>query len=127
MVVRHHRDLIAWQLADQFKKEVFRLLESSPAARSDFRYRSQLVDSATSVTANLVEGFRRFSPGDFPRFIDYSLASLGEAEQRLRDGIELGYFKEGACEAAFKLARRCLTAAIRLKQSQRRFKPKRRG
>jgi len=95
MAVRHHRELIAWQLADQFKKEVFRLLESSPAALSDFRYRSQLVDSSTSVTANLVEGFRRFSPGEFPRFIDYSLASLGEAEQRLRDGIELGISRKG--------------------------------
>jgi four helix bundle protein len=127
MAVRHHRDLITWQLADEFKSEVIRLLKSSPAAWSDLRYRSQLVDCSLSVTANLVEGFRRFSSGEFPRFIDYSLASLGEAEQRLKDGIELGHFQAEACEPAFKLARRCLTAAIRLKQSQRRFKPKRRG
>jgi four helix bundle protein len=127
MAVRHHRDLIAWQLADQFKSEVIRLVKSNPAAWGDLRYRSQLVASSTSVTANLVEGFRRYSSGEFPRFIDYSLASLGEAEQRLRDGIELGYFKGKDCEAAFLLARRCLTASIRLKQSQRRFNPKRRG
>ena len=99
MAVRHHRDLIAWQLADEFKSEVIRLMKTSPNAWSDLKYRS----------------------------IDYSLASLGEAEQRLRDGIELGYFKGKDCEAAFLLARRCLTASIRLKQSQRRFNPKRRG
>ena len=39
--------------------------------------RNQLLDAASSVPANLVEGFRRYSPGEFPRFIDYSLASLG--------------------------------------------------
>lgn len=113
-------------MADQFKSEVIRLLKSSPAAWSDLRYRSQLLDSASSVAANLVEGFRRYSPREFSRFIDYSMASLGEAEQRLRDGIELGYFGEDACKAAFRLARRCLTASIRLKHSQRRFEPRRR-
>ena len=121
-MVGDYRELIAWQLADQFKSEVFRLLKSSPDAWSNWKYRIQLLDAASSVPANLVEGFRRFSSGDFPRFIDYSLGSMGEAEQRLRDGIELGYFKEEDCAAAFRLARRCLTASVRLKQSQRRFK-----
>jgi four helix bundle protein len=125
-MVRRYRDLIAWQLGNQFKAEVFRLLKSSPEAWSNLKYRSQLLDSAASVVANLVEGFLRFSPGEFPKFIDYSLGSLGEAEQRLRDGIELGYFEEADCETAFRLARRCLTASIRLKQSQRRIQPKKR-
>ena len=125
-VVPRYQDLIAWQMADHFKAEVFRLLKASPNAWSDFRYRSQLLSASTSVTANLVEGFRRFSPTEFPKFIDYSVASLGEAEQRLRDGIELGYFKAEDCASAFRFARRCLTASLRLKHSQRKFLPKRR-
>ena len=55
------------------------------------------------------------------RFLDYAAASLGEAEQRLQDGIQLSYFKAEDCTEAFKLARRCLTASIRLKQSQQRY------
>jgi hypothetical protein len=55
------------------------------------------------------------------RFLDYSIASLGEAELRLKQGIRLGYFRAAECAHASTLARRCLTACIRLKQSQRRF------
>jgi four helix bundle protein len=123
MAVARYQDLIAWQLADQFKSEVFRLVKSSTEASRNLKYRNQLLDAACSVTSNLVEGFRRFSPGEFPRFIDYSLASLGETEQRLQDGIALGYFTAQECAGAFQLARRCLTASVRLKHSQRRFRP----
>jgi len=121
MAVRSYRDLIAWQLADRFKKEVFRLLRESPDAWNDLRFRNQLLDAATSVTSNLAEGFLRYSPGEFRKFIDYGLGSLAEAEGRLDDGIELRYFRADACAQAFLLARRCLTASIRLKQSQQRF------
>jgi four helix bundle protein len=118
MMVSHYRELIAWQLAEQFKVEVVRLVRSSPDASKNIRYRDQVMNAAASVTANIVEGFLRFSPGDFRRFIDYSLASLGETESRLKDGVLIGYFSDRDCAAAFKLARRCLTACIRLKQSQ---------
>jgi four helix bundle protein len=127
MVVSHYRDLIAWQLAEQFQVEVVRLVRSSPEASKNIRYRDQVINSATSVTANIVEGFLRYSPGDFRRFIDYSLASLGETESRLRDGILLCYFSDPDCAEAFKLARRCLTACIRLKQSQQLFMTRSKG
>ena len=127
MMVPHYRDLIAWQLAEQFKVEVVRLVRSSPEASKNVRYRDQVVNAAASVTANLVECFLRFSPGDLRRFIDYSLASLGETESRLKDGILIGYFSEPDCSAAFKLARRCLTACIRLKQSQLLFMTRSKG
>ena len=98
MAVARYQDLIAWQLADQFKSEVFRLVKSSTEASRNLRSRNQLLDPTCSVASNLVEGFRRFSPGEFARFIDYSLASLGEAEQRLHDGIALGYLHgAGVC------------------------------
>jgi four helix bundle protein len=129
MAVSHYRDLIAWQLADELKREIVRLLRTSRAASGNIRYRDQLLDAAASVVSNLVEGFLRYSPGEFRKFIDYSLASLGEAETRLGDGILFGYFSEAECATAFRLAKRCLTASVRLKHSQRYFqkpKPKRR-
>jgi four helix bundle protein len=125
MLVRHYRELVAWQLAQEFKEEIVRLVRSSSAASGNKRYQEQLLDAATSVAANLVEGFLRFSPGDFRRFIDCSLASLGEAEVRLKDGILLGYFTERDCVTAFRLAKRCLTASVRLKKSQRLFMKRR--
>jgi hypothetical protein len=99
MGVRRYQDLIAWQVGDEFKLEVYRLIRESPQAQRSFRFRDQLQDSASSVTKNIIEGFLRKSPRMFMTY----------------------YFKEPDCEAAFKLARRTLTAVIRLKQSQDRY------
>ena len=119
MGARHYKELIAWQLAEQFKNEVHGVLQASTAPRKTSPMREQLTGAASSVTSNIAEGFLRFAPGDFKRFLDYALGSLGEAEGRLADGIQLGYFDAVSCEKAFRFARRCLVATVRLKQSQR--------
>jgi len=120
MAVRRYQDLIAWQLAEEFKREVFRIVQQSKRAL-DLRYRSQLLDAASSITANIVEGFLRYAPAEFARYLAISLGSLGEAETRLRDGILLSYFGESDCALAFQLARRCAVATLRLKRSQHRY------
>ena len=67
MLVPHYRDLIAWQLAEQIQGSGCAAGRSSPEASKNIRYRDQVMNAAASVTANLVEGFLRFSPGDFRR------------------------------------------------------------
>ena len=121
MAVRRYQDLIAWQTGELFSEEVHRLVASSPNARADFKYRSQILEASRAVPANIVEGFLRFSPREIMRFLDYAIASLGEAESRLGAGISAEYFSAIQCQAAFRFARRCLTATVRLKQSQKRF------
>ena len=118
--VRSYRDLIAWQLADAFKNQVFGLVTASARAADNRRYRDQLLDAAGAVSKDIAEGFLRNSRRDFSRFLDYALGSLGEAEERLADGVSLGYFEQEHCRAAFRYAKRCMVATIRLKQSQRR-------
>jgi four helix bundle protein len=120
MGVRRYQDLFAWQAAEGFKREVYRIVMGSPPARADSKYRWQILDAASSVVSNITEGFLRCSPGDFARFLGYALASLGEAERRLYDGIQLGYFPASECVEALRFARRCATACVRLKQSQKR-------
>ena len=114
-------DLIAWQTAELFRDEVHRLVAASEGARRDFKFRSQILEASRAIAANIVEGFLRFSPREFPRFLDYAIGSLGEAESRLHAGIVAEYFSEADCRLAFRLARRCFTATLRLKQSQKRF------
>jgi four helix bundle protein len=119
--VPHYRELFAWQTGQAFKLEVYRIVRSSKDAFGNFKYRSQIFDAARGVPANVAEGFRRCSPGDFARFLDYSISGIAEAEEDLRDGIHLGYFAAAECEAAFRLAYRCSRACIRLKQSQLKY------
>ena len=121
MPVRHYKDLIAWQLAEGFKDEVREIVLGSRAASGDVKFRSQVLDASSSVSKDVAEGFLRYSPATFIQFLDYACASLVEAERWLHDGYQRKYYESSACEPAFKLARRCLTAMIRLKQSQVRY------
>ena len=121
MGVRHYKELFAWQLGEELKREVYRILRSSTEAWRDYGYRRQVVEAMRSVPANVAEGFRRCSPADFMRFLDYSMGSLGETETHLLDGIDQGYFAADDCQKAFRLAARCGKACNRLKQSQARY------
>jgi len=115
---RRYQDLIAWQLADRFEREVHRLVLGNVEARSDEPYKEQILEASTSVSVNICEGFLRFSRPDFARFLGYALGSLGEASRRLHTGIRRKYFSESECELAFRLARRCFGATLGLKRSQ---------
>lgn len=114
MGVSRLEDLIAWQLANSFKLEIYRLLGDSPRAASDVRFRDQLRESAASVGMNIGEGFYRFGAREFRRHLTIALGSLGEATLWLQDGIDRGHF---ACETAFSLAKRCRVASLRLRHS----------
>jgi four helix bundle protein len=80
-----------------------------------------LVSAASAVSKDIAEGFLRHSAGDFARFLAFALGSLAEAEGRLEDGVELGYFPREHCAEAFRFARRAAVAMTRLKVSQQRY------
>jgi four helix bundle protein len=117
MTVRKYHDLVAWQLAEAFKEEVFRLILSSPAAMRDFRYRSQVQEAAAAVSSDIAEGFLRYHAPEMATFLRYAQASLGEAERRLNDGVKLKYLKADDCQLAFQLCRRCAKATSNLRKS----------
>lgn len=117
-------DVMAWQLANAFKIEVYRLLQAHPQASTDWRFRDQLRASAASAAVNIGEGFYRYSVREFARFLSIAIASLGEAALWIRDGIDRGYFEPSACEHAFTLAKRCHVATIRLKHMLDEMKPR---
>jgi four helix bundle protein len=116
---RRVEELVAWQLANEFKREVYRLLQVSSGAQGDFRFRDQLRAAAASVGMNTAEGFHRYRSREFVRFLEIALGSLGEARLWLDDGVDRGYFARGDCRRAHELAFRCRTATIRLIQSLR--------
>lgn len=117
MGVQRVEDLIAWQLANAFKLEVYRLIRESAGAREDHRFRDQLRGAAASTGMNIGEGFFRYGASEFARYLTIGLASLGEATLWLNDGVDRGYFVRASCGEALALAKRCRIATLRLQQS----------
>lgn len=118
-------ELAAWQLAHQFKVEVYRVAKTSAAAMRELEYRSQLFGAAASGESNVAEGFYRYVPADFARFLHMARASIGEARVRLLDGVDRGFFARAECEAALKLADRAMGCVVSLKMSLEPYMAKR--
>ena len=121
MGVKKLDDLVAFLLAVEFKRGIYRIVRSSPDAWADLRYRSQIFDAARSVEANIAEGWKRFSAADMARFFRIALGSLEEAKRRLMDGVDSGYFSAADCKDTLVLGNRCGAALTALWKSLRGF------
>lgn len=108
------KELIVWQLAEQLRSEVFTLCDR-PSVRNDSKFRDQIIPAASSVAANVAEGYGRGSPGDFARFISIALGSLRETETWLRDGIDRQYWSADQAANALLLCKRLTVGLGRLR------------
>lgn len=111
--MKTYQELIVWQLADELRKEIYRLLREGPASR-DFRFADQLRAAVSSIAANIVEGFGRFGSVDFARYLDIAYASAGETANWLDDGVARGHWTEDDIAAARLLLRRLNPALTHL-------------
>lgn len=87
--------LRAWQLSLDFAVEIYRLSKTFP---SDERYglTNQLRRAASSVPANIAEGFGRFSKKEKVYFYSIAYGSVLETKSHLFLAMRLGYIQETA-------------------------------
>jgi four helix bundle protein len=67
--VDRFEDLVVWQRADELRREVLEFTSTGPPSR-DFKFRDQIRDAASSAARNTAEGFGRFRPLEFARFLE---------------------------------------------------------
>jgi len=115
MVVDKFEDLDAWQVADELRIEVY-ALTATGAASQDFKFCSQIRDAASSAARNISEGFGRYYPGDFARFMDFSIASVMEIQDCLLDGLARKHFTPDRIRKAQSLTVRSLQVSKGLKR-----------
>jgi four helix bundle protein len=113
MPIRDHRDLIAWQLADELRRLIFELTERGPVSR-DPRVREQIRDAISSVCRNLAEGFYGFDHPEFARYTRYSRTSLCETQDLILDGHHRKYWDDSTKGRLLSLAKRTMVAVSRL-------------
>lgn len=95
--IRSFEDLIVWQKAIEFVKEVY-LVTNEGDLRRDFGLRDQMRRAAVSVPTNIAEGFERASRKEYLQFLNIAKGSAGETRSLFRIGLEVGYFKQEAYE-----------------------------
>ncbi len=88
--MRDHRNLRAFQLADELALLVYRETVGFPKEEL-FGLTSQMRRCAVSVPSNIAEGCGRNSEADFLRFLDIASGSLRELQYQVTLASRLGY------------------------------------
>lgn len=92
-VIRHFTDLFAWKKNHEFVKLVYQITKKFPEDEK-FALTSQLRRSASSITANIAEGYGRYHLKDKIRFYYQARGSNTESQNHLILAYELNYLTE---------------------------------
>jgi len=87
----HYRETIVWTKAMQAAQEVYRLAPALPREET-YGMRSQLTRAATSIAANIAEGWTRESDREKAQFLAIAHGSLAETETLLTLCEDLNWF-----------------------------------
>ncbi len=100
-------DLNAWKLARELRKKVYEVTRKFP---SDEKHvlTSQVRRAALSVTANIAEGFGRFSYQENMQFCRLARGSAFEVRDHLTTALDAGYLSQQDWREMDALAQRAI-------------------
>jgi len=110
---RSHKELICWQRAYELKLQVYELLRTGTVTR-DFDFQNQLKDSASAAPRLIAEGFGRYYPAEFSKYLRLANGELKETIESLDDGVDRRHFTTDQVIPLQRLAKRSSKAASRL-------------
>ena len=95
--IRDFTDLVVWQKAHSVVLEIYKITKTFPAEEK-FGLVSQMRRCATSMTANIAEGFGRQGRQEKTQFYIISRGSTVELQDHLLTARDLSYIPEGVCD-----------------------------
>ena len=95
--IRRFEDVIAWQRAREFTREIYEMSSTHPFSR-DFALKDQIRRAAISVMANIAEGFERNGNKEFSQFLSYAKGSLGEVRAFLYVALDAEFIDRTSFE-----------------------------
>jgi four helix bundle protein len=98
---RSYRDLIAWQKAMKFVREIYTVTQLFPREER-YGIINQLRRAAVSVPSNIAEGQARFSQKEFHHFLSQARGSLVEIETQLLIARDLKFLPSNKAELLLK-------------------------
>ena len=108
-----HEELIVWQLSYQLKLAVYELIKTTPI-RTDRNLHDQLRNAARAAPRLIAEGFGRYLPGEFARYLRTANGELKETFDALRDAVDCGYVPQDQIVPLQRLSKRASKAASSL-------------
>jgi four helix bundle protein len=114
VIATNHKELVVWQLCSRLRALT---LEHTRRAYGDFHWRGQIRSSIRSACNNTTEGFYRKRDGDFLNHLIFAVASLGEFNDQLDEGLQSGVFTKEQYEEM----RRLLIRAWKANSALRRY------
>ncbi|MGB3480198.1 MAG: four helix bundle protein [bacterium] len=99
--LKSFRDLVVWQLASEFSKEMAQLVKTFPR-QEQYVLADDLLRAARSIPANIAEGWGRLFPKEKVSFYNISNGSAEECANHLIEAYNNGYIDEKANELSQK-------------------------
>jgi four helix bundle protein len=112
MEITRFEDIHAWQAARELCKIVYQLTRNEKFSR-DLELLRQVRDAATSVMANIAEGFDSHSNSEFIRFLYYALRSASEVQSHFYVALDQGYIAESQFTEVYEQAGRTKSMIFR--------------
>lgn len=112
-MARSHEDLIVWQLAHQLKLDVYALIRTGSITR-DRELADQLRRSAAAGPRLIAEGFGRYYPREFARYLRIANGEFKETYDALTDGHDRRHFTREDISPLQRLSKRASKAATSL-------------
>jgi four helix bundle protein len=119
------KDLNCWQEARLLRKELSELVRKFPHTELS-RLNSQIIRASRSVTANIAEGYGRYTYTDTRHFFIQARGSVTELIDHLSVAFDEGYldqvvldYFEQKCETVFKLINGYISYLDRSKKEQK--------
>lgn len=112
--MRGYLDLKVWSKAMDLAAMVYAVASSMPKAEQ-YGMTSQMQRAATSVPANIAEGYQRGTRKDYARFISIARGSLAETETFLMLAARVGHLSAEAVAPPLALAEELSRMLARLK------------
>src|SRR6266702_7423852 len=88
--IERFEDLIAWQKARGFTREIYQITQQGAFAK-DFGLSGQIQRAAVSVMSNIAEGFERGGRAESHQFLSTAEASCAELRSQLYVAHDVGY------------------------------------
>jgi four helix bundle protein len=121
MGIKRVEEIIAWQLGMELHQRVVEITRRPECARH-LKFCEQVLDSSSSVSSNIAEGFLRYTIPELMKYLRIASASLGETETRLRQALGAGWIAEKDMASIGPLIGRIGNAIGAFRRSIQKFK-----